>query len=201
MRTIAKLVASISKATTAVLAVLLFSAFHALPAIAGCSPFQVPNSGARVQPQSWEGRAAFQLPSFTLISSHSDSDSIVGFWNVTITSDGQVIDSAYVQWHSDGTEIMNSSRDPRSGNFCMGVWKKVGNSYVLNHFAKSWDSDGNLIGPAHVRQRVRVDQGGQSYSGVFTLDQYDTSGNLLIHLAGEVSATRITVDTPPSKSF
>jgi hypothetical protein len=40
--------------------------------------------------------------------------------------------------------------------------------------------------------------GGQTYSGVFTLDQYDTQGNLLVHLDGEISATRITVDTPPS---
>jgi hypothetical protein len=192
---------TILRTATAVFAVFVLGAFCALPASAGCSPFQVPNSGARVQPQSWEGQAEFQLPSFTLISSRSDTDPIVGFWNVTLTSDGQVIDSPYVQWHSDGTEIMNSSRDPRTGSFCMGVWKKVGSNYVLNHFAKSWDPNGNFIGPANVRERVHLDRGGNSYSGTFTLDQYDTSGNLLVHLAGEISATRITVDTPPSKLF
>jgi hypothetical protein len=81
----------------------------------------------------------------------------------------------------------------------MGVWKKVGNNYVLNHFAKSWDPDGNFIGPANIRERIHLDRGGQTYSGTFTLDQYDTSGNLLVHIEGEVAATRITVNTPPSK--
>jgi hypothetical protein len=78
----------------------------------------------------------------------------------------------------------------------------VGNNYVLNHFAKSWDANGNFIGPANIREKVRLGRDTQTYSGVFTLDQYDTSGNLLVHIAGEVAATRITVDTPPpSNSF
>lgn len=201
MKTIAaKLFGSILRASTAVFATLLLSTFCALPASANCAPFQGPKSGTVMQPQSWEG-VEFQPASFTLVSGHGDVDSIVGFWEVTLTSNGQVIDSAYVQWHSDGTEIMNSSRDPRTGSFCMGVWKKMGNKYLLNHFAKSFDADGNFIGPANVHETVRVDRAAQTYSGTFTLDQYDTSGNLLVHVEGTVSGTRIGVNTPPSKSF
>ena len=32
--------------------------------------------------------------------------------------------------------------------------------------------------------------------GTFTIDQFDVSGNLLAHIAGKVTATRITVNTP-----
>jgi hypothetical protein len=42
---------------------------------------------------------------------------------------------------------------------------------------------------------VTLDSHGTSYSGTFSIDQYDTSGNLLVHIIGEVKATRITVDT------
>jgi hypothetical protein len=56
----------------------------------------------------------------------------VGFWKVTFTAEGNTegppddtpIDSGYVQWHSDGTEIMNSGRPPQNGNICLGVGKE-----------------------------------------------------------------------------
>ncbi len=44
---------------------------------------------------------------------------IVGFWHVKFIAkgngfipDGTVIDMGFSQWHSDGTEILNSSRPP-----------------------------------------------------------------------------------------
>jgi hypothetical protein len=59
--------------------------------------------------------------------------------------DDTPIDSGYVQWHSDGTEIMNSGRPPQNGDFCLGVWEKTGRSrYKLNHFAL-----GNVIDPTN----------------------------------------------------
>ncbi|HVO80194.1 MAG TPA: hypothetical protein VMT28_05660 [Terriglobales bacterium] len=188
------------KAVTAALALVVFAALCALPASAGCSPFPGSKSGGHLQKQSWDGQAELQPGSLTLVSDHANLDPIVGFWQFTFVSDGQTIDAGYVQWHSDRTEIMNSSRDPRTQSFCMGVWKKVGpGHYKLNHFALSWDGNGNEIGPANIREDITLDRAIKSYSGTFTLDQYDLSGNLLVHLEGDVSATRITVDTPPSR--
>jgi hypothetical protein len=70
---------------------------------------------------------------------------IVGMWHVTFTAegntegppDGTPIDNAIIVWHSDNTEIMNSGRRPsQDGDFCMGVWKRTGESkYKVNHFA------------------------------------------------------------------
>jgi len=128
---------------------------------------------------------------------------IVGFWHVKFISkgtgfipDGTVVDMGFSQWHSDGTEILNSSRPPATSNFCLGVWAKTGPStYKLNHFALSSDLNGNMIGPANIREDVTLDAHGTGYSGTFSISQYDTSGNLLVQIVGEVVATRITVDT------
>lgn len=142
--------------------------------------------------------------SLQLVSGQDSNNApIVGLWKFSFISegnpgipDGTVIDAGYATWHSDGTEIMNSGRAPMTGSFCMGVWRQTKfATYKLNHYALSWDPTGmNLIGPANVREKVTVAQGNKTYSGTFTLDQYDTNGNLLVHLAGNVSAQRITAD-------
>ena len=159
----------------------------------GCGYFQGQKAAPSLKP------ASLQLVS----NPNSDSASIVGFWKFAFVSednpgipDGTVIDAGYATWHSDGTEIMNSGRAPMTGNFCMGVWKQTKNStFKLNHYGLSWDPTGTtFVGPANIREEVVVDRGKSSYSGTFTLDQYDTNGNLLVHLAGNVSAQRITAD-------
>ncbi len=117
--------------------------------------------------------------------------------------DGTLIDWGFAQWHSDGTEITNSAgRTPITGNFCMGVWKKVaGSKYKLNHFGVSYDPSSNIIGPAHILEEVVVDQSQEAFSGTFSIDQYDLAGNLLAHVQGRISGTRITPDSPASVAF
>jgi len=139
------------------------------------------------------------------VSAHqaqSEGASIVGMWSfqfVTKNSppfpDGIVIDAGYAQWHSDGTEITNSSRPPASGNFCLGVWKKTGPStYKLNHRGLSWDPiTQTFIGPAIIQEEVTVDHGGNSFSGKFTIDQFQNDV-LIAHLEGEVTGVRFLVD-------
>src|SRR5262245_35093948 len=58
------------------------------------------------------------------------ADPIVGMWKVAFIAegntgpglppDGVVIDNAFAQWHADGTEVMNSSRNPATQSFCLG---------------------------------------------------------------------------------
>jgi hypothetical protein len=177
-------------------------------------------AGAVVSPQSWGG-ATFRPASLLMISDHdSDDVSIVGFWKVAFTSkgnepnipDGAPIDSGYVQWHSDGTEIMNSGRPPQNGDICLGVWEKTGKSrYKLNHFA-----NGNVIdpsnptaigppgGPTQIAENIILSRDGNHYAGMFTLDAYDTPSNgnkLLAHIIGVITATRITIHTPVTSVF
>jgi hypothetical protein len=192
----------ISKVISAALAIALLSTALAVSASAQCGTASASATAQfRVQPSSWQTSA--QTPAAS--NSAAAATSIVGFWKVTFMSegnpgipDGTIIDFGYAQWHSDGTEILNSGARPTaSGNFCLGVWAKTGHTYRLNHFAISSDPSGNLIGPANIRESVALGASGNSYSGSFTIDQFDQSGNVLAHIAGDVIATRITLDTQP----
>ena len=170
----------------------------------GCG-YSVGSPTVPPRPQTNDGRtdSQFRSPRLILVSDHPSENedgnaSIVGLWKVQILlADGTVLDNAYVQWHSDGTELMNSgTRAPLTGNFCMGVWKKTSQgAYKLNHFGLSWDSTGTfLIGPANIRELITVAANGKTYHGSFTLDQLDNDGNVLVHLAGTVVGHRITAD-------
>ncbi len=135
--------------------------------------------------------------------------SIVGMWSIQFLSegntnhkpsipDGAMIDFGYNQWHSDGTEILNSgARSPAQENFCLGVWQKTGNStYQLNHFALNYDAtSGTLLGRISIVETITLSPGGTSYSGTFVYTVFDTKGNKTDQLSGQVTAERITVDT------
>jgi hypothetical protein len=135
-----------------------------------------------------------------------DRAPITGLWKVTFTAkgnpsdgppDGALIDSGFVTWHADGTELMNSGRAPPTGSFCMGVWKRVGEStYRLNHWGLSWDSTGTtFVGPANIRETVTLDRNGKHYWGTFSITQYAPDGTTVLGgVVGVVSATRITVE-------
>jgi hypothetical protein len=173
-------------------------------ASAQCGSLGKPSSG-RLKPQSWLDNPS-QQGSLVLASENESDEPIVGFWKVTFTAqgntgipDGTVIDKAFAQWHGDGTEIMNSSRPPVTSSFCLGVWKKVGPSkYKLNHFAISWDVNNNPVGPANIREDVLLSHDRATFVGTFTIDQYDQSGNVLAHIEGQITGTRINVDTTVS---
>jgi len=135
--------------------------------------------------------------------------SIVGMWSIQFLSegntthkpsipDGAMIDFGYNQWHSDGTEILNSgARSPAQENFCLGVWQKTGTStYQLNHFALNYDATtGTLLGRISIVEKITLSPGGTSYSGTFVYTVFDTNGNKTDQLTGQVNAERITVDT------
>jgi hypothetical protein len=190
---------------TTIVASFVLGAFFTVNAYARCSDFG--RSASNLHRQAGQNSDAFQPGSLRLVS--EDTDSIVGMWHVVFTAkgnfgpglppDGAPIDTGFAQWHSDGTEIMNSSRNPATGSFCLGVWKKVQPlQYKLNHWAISWDPavDPNRPqGPANIREDVVLDPDGDSFHGTFVIDQYDRSGNLLIEIKGAVDATRVTVDT------
>jgi hypothetical protein len=142
-----------------------------------------------------------------------DSASIVGLWKIEMISrstatntnpmpDGVLIDFGIVAWHSDGTELLNSgSRNPADGDFCQGVWAKVGDStFALNHMALAW-TNGAYTGPAVIRERVTVDESGHHYHGSFKLTQYLASvtpghefdeDTALVTITGTVTGTRMT---------
>lgn len=115
-------------ALTATLAIVLLGVVSVSTATAQCGLFEWHKTAA-TQPQGWQGMSRLTPVSLSLAAEQAASDDrIVGFWKVKFVSegnpgipDGIVIDNGFVRWHGDGTEIMNSSRPPATGNFCMGV--------------------------------------------------------------------------------
>lgn len=208
-----------------VLGALLLTLSLASPASAQCggAPQHI---GHHVSWHPQFRQPGLQLASFTKNDDHFGDDvSVIGFWHVKFISDGvssglspappagAEVDAGYSQWHSDGTEIMNSGHfAPNQSNFCLGVWERTGpREYSLNHFATFWDPtmgtigpagpEGELVGPAQVRESITVAPNGESFAGTFTIDQYDEHLNHLVHLQGKITATRITISTPPSSIF
>jgi hypothetical protein len=205
----------------AILATFLF-----VPASAAqCGGFSRPlPTHTNYYPQS--GQLRLLRTAVNVDGDHDEDDfSIVGFWHVKFVSDGITtgipggipkgaeVDAGYSQWHSDGTEILNSAgRAPNTTSFCLGVWERTGpHTYLLNHFATSWDPTkgivgpsgpaGELIGPTNIREEVTLAPNGESYAGSFSINNYNESGSLLSHLEGTITGTRIKVSTPPSSIF
>jgi hypothetical protein len=158
-------------------------------ALAGCGTPLVHKSALFTQPGA--GAGLVQLASF-------DSKSIVGMWSVTFVSGSTQIDFGYSQWHSDGTEFLNSgTRAPATQNYCLGVWKQVGvNAYKLNHWALSYDMSGNLNAKVNIKERVKLTQGGDAMAGTFSIQAYDpsTGDPLGPETDGDIAGTRVTVD-------
>lgn len=150
---------------------------------------------------------------------------IVGMWHVKLVSqtityfnnapslpfpEGVEFDAGYQQWHSDGTEMLNSGgRPPAISAFCMGVWEQTGpRTYKLNHFAISWTPGGMRTGPTSIVEVVTVSPNGKSFTGQFTITDYletdGPSGSTLSKqdtISGPITGTRVEVNTPAEPIF
>jgi len=189
---------------------LIFGAFFAPQAIAGCGdisslqgPFVFPQASTQLPSAALAAKA--QIPS----ERSSSSSSLVGLWYVQFLSqgnashtppipDGALIDWGFNQWHSDGTELLNSGgHAANTGNFCMGAWGQTGFlTFEANHYALSYDATtGSLANIINIREQLTLSPSSDSYTGNFTIDVYDPKGNHVDHLGGTLTATRVTVDT------
>jgi hypothetical protein len=192
------------------LAVLVLGALCAPMASAVCAN---PFLKAHVAKQAWDGQAgiaAQNLRPFPEIGPSLEyGPTIVGLWHLSFIAegntaaglppDGTMVDSGLTEWHSDGTEITLDSRSPATGDVCLGVWKQIGERhYQLNHFGIAFDptTDPNTpLGYAHIPQDITLSRDGRTFTGTFTIDQYDATGNLLVEIKGNLVGTRVTLST------
>ncbi|HTW62466.1 MAG TPA: hypothetical protein VMD55_11705 [Terracidiphilus sp.] len=163
-----------------------------------------------VKPTAWHPQMGSARLVLAVDGDHPDGGgtaSIVGMWHVVFTGQTmnggaytlpEPLDNSVVVWHSDGTEIMNSSRPAQDGNFCMGVWQQTGKwQYFLNHIPwQGNDPSGNPQGGAQLLEQVTLSPDGNHYSGRFTFQAYDLSGSPTLEVTGVLTATRITTSTP-----
>ena len=178
------------KASIAGMAAVAALGISAQSAWAGCAD-------TSFKPAAWDqGRTLPVDAGLIRVASPTSLPSIVGLWSVEFHAGGKVIDFGYAEWHSDGTEIMNSGgRAPATGNFCLGVWAQTGAlSYSLNHFALSYDqTSGALNAKINIKENVTLGANGSGFNGPFSIDAYDPeTGALLQHVAGFVVGRRVT---------
>lgn len=143
---------------------------------------------------SWNGQGGGLLHQADY--DNEGNHSIVGLWSFRMTVGSQTADFGYQQWHSDGTELMNSGgRAPATENFCMGVWRQNGQGrYHLNHVALSYDpASGQINARVNIKEDVVLDPSGNAYSGTFSLDVYDPAGTTRVAptTTGSITAQRI----------
>ena len=152
---------------------------------AACGPNGVPHASVLNSPHM-----------FSVVPGQAAEDNsqrgIVGLWHVYYTdSTGNPFCEAYDMWHADGNEWETSFGDPRQGNYCLGVWKKVGPRTVqLSHFGWLYNSDGSPAGYFTLSETDTVSRNGDSYMGTFDFKQYDANGNFLVEVTGTQAATR-----------
>jgi hypothetical protein len=175
------------KSAVASLGMCILGAAFATQANASCSYFQ-----PKATPSSWQEQRSGQVHAQLIANvvqqvatQGADNNSVVGLWKFKFVADGNglagppdgtPIDSGYVTWHDDGTELMNSGRSPATGSFCMGLWERVGPStYKLNHVALVWQYAPDVaptgpgtggaiyIGPAQVLEEVTLSPKGDRY--------------------------------------
>jgi len=186
---------------------VMFACALVATASAECGDLAARKLGPTLKRQAWKvpgsGSASLQLIS-------EEQEPVVGLWNWKMISegsegipDGTVVDQGFSQWHSDGTEItVSGNRAPATGDVCLGAWKKAWSQhYRLSHYGISFDTNNNYVGLAHITQNIGVSANGTSFSGKFTIDQYDASGNLLVHVQGNIVGTKITADSPAIVAF
>jgi hypothetical protein len=186
------------------LSALALATMFAPYAHAGCGLYSPAPHHASWQPLIASPRLVLAAMTNEEAATPSES-SMVGTWKEKWISegsegikDGTEVDAGYAQWHSDGTEVnISGLRAPLTGDVCLGEWIRTGaRTYQMNHFGISYDSTGaNLVGPARIQQWLTLAGNGNSTSGKFTIDQYDEAGNLLAHVQGNVTGTRVTMET------
>ena len=207
---------AISRAITITLGAGILSAVFVSTAAAGCgdlSSLQGPFVFPKAAPLAI-GSTALSAKAETAFSRGGDPGaSIVGLWSVRFLSqgntshtppipDGAVLDWGFNQWHSDGTELINSGgHAANTGNFCMGVWGQTGFlTFEVNHYALSYDAtSGSLVNIVNIQEQVTLSPSGNSYTGTFTFDIYDPNGSKVDHVVGTITGTRVTVD--PNTAF
>lgn len=127
---------------------------------------------------------------------------IVGLWRVKFAAGG-FSDDAYITWHSDHTELMQSNRPPSTGYLCEGVWEKVGPStYRLNHFARAYTDGVNLTNLYQFQEVVTVSPDGNTYTGSFSLKAFDYKTHATLgQVRGKITGERVRVDSDAESQF
>jgi hypothetical protein len=162
------------------------SSLAAMSAHAGCVDPRLPGQQTAAQP-------SFQLfnPGAN-VGHHYGSllDRIVGTWQVTYT--GALAGTAFIQWHSDGTEWENIDYPILGGTICMGDWTAVDDNHVSRSHVGWLFANGLPSGYFTETETDEVARDGSWYRGTNYAKFYDLDGNSMGEASGTAEAKRIS---------
>jgi hypothetical protein len=127
-------------------------------------------------------------------------ETLEGAWNVTVTFDqpglppcapaGAVFTAISP---GRGTVIAESCYASEGAGY--GSWvRRANNRFRATFIGNSFGPDGTVVSTYKVRARVSLGASGDTFTGPFTTEFFDLSGNLLGAVTGTVSGARIVVE-------
>jgi hypothetical protein len=115
------------------------------------------------------------------------SKSLEGVWTVSVSPPGQPTSTAVTVFHSDGS-VTIMENDGRPG---IGVWEKVsGRSYAFT----AWEywKEGESFFQAKVSGPIELSEGGEAYSGPFSLQVFVVgNSNPIVEGSGTATGVRM----------
>jgi hypothetical protein len=120
--------------------------------------------------------------------------SLAGAWDVTINFNGQPpCRSAPAVATREGTIIADSCSQNLGAWY--GSWVRTGNRQFASTFIGNlYGPGGVVVGSYKVRASGPIDSSGNTFSGPFRTDLFDTVGKLVGSFTGTVTAKRIQVE-------
>ena len=91
--------------------------------------------------------------------------------------------------------VTDSSGPPATGNVYQGTWAKTGpHEYTFTFWGFIYDETGAFAGYFTTHETVKVEPGGNAYTGVSEGEILDVDMNPIVTLSGTSHATRIPAD-------
>jgi len=181
---------AITRSVGAILSVGVLGALFAGQASAACVVPTAASGLASLNPSLLYRHAATAVP-----VSYSDKSGgaqrIVGTWKVDYAAGGNVYASAFIQWHSDGTEWENINFPILGGNICLGEWRSVDGTHFARYHVGWLYNDGVLAGHFIETEIDELSRDGNSYTGTNSTVFYDTNDKPSPPALGTAAAKRI----------
>ena len=149
------------------------------------------------------GAAAMVAASPAPAHDRDDDDGIVGSWYGRVTADDPALGSfeELISFHRDGI-VTDAHRlyipatpfGPLLETSGHGAWKSTRNGYTAFFrflLQQAPPSAGAAVGTDNVRLNIRLERGGNRFSGRFESTIRDTAGNAVFTATGDIAGERI----------
>ena len=121
------------------------------------------------------------------------SQSMVGAWTVTVTSEGDTFTDIAI-FSSDGTVTIMES----DGRLGLGVWQKLQNNRYAFSFWEYYVEDGTTF-QVNITSTIELSRDKEQYTGPFFFQIYDVDGNLIVEGPGTATGVRQPLEPMPGE--